>query len=137
MLRVVIGLLKGALVGGAVGYGLLHLGWTSGLIAYLACAVVGAGVGLVAGRAPWRAETLWTPLVKLIVGAGVGVGLCAVGYKVLPDASLHLAGLGTVSLHSGALLSPIVGVLYGIFVEVDDGGGKADPEQKRERKKAS
>jgi hypothetical protein len=136
MLRVVIGLLKGALVGGAVGYGLLHLGWTSGFIAYLACAVVGAGVGLVAGRAPWRAETLWTPLVKLIVGAAVGVGLCAVGYKVLPDPSLHLAGVGAFNLHSGAALAPIVGVLYGIFVEVDDGGGKPEPDKKRERPKA-
>jgi hypothetical protein len=122
MVRVVIGLIKGALVGGAVGYGLIHLGWASTVIAYLACAVVGAGVGLVAGRAPWRAETLWTPLVKLIVGAVVGVGLCAVGYKLLPDPSFAAGPLGVLSLHSGALLAPIVGVLYGVFVEVDDGG---------------
>jgi hypothetical protein len=130
MLRVVLGFIKGALVGGAVGYGLLHLGWTSGLIAYLACAAVGAGVGLVAGKAPWRAETLWTPLVKLIVGAAVGVGLCAVGYRVLPDPTFTVGALGALSLHSGVVLAPIVGILYGVFVEVDDGGGKPDPERK-------
>ena len=48
--------MKGAVVGGAVGYGSLLLGWLVGPLAYLACAAVGALVGLVAGRAPWHAE---------------------------------------------------------------------------------
>jgi hypothetical protein len=92
----------------------------------LACAVVGAGVGLVAGRPPWRSETLWTPAIKLIVGAAIGVGLCAVGFRLLPDPSLHVGSLGSLSLHSGPVLAPLVGILYGIFVEVDDGGRPSD-----------
>jgi hypothetical protein len=130
MLRVIVGLIKGAIIGGGVGFLLLKLGWTSStLIAYLACAAVGAVVGVVAGRAPWRAETIWTPVIKMIVGALVGVGLAAVGLKLVPDFSLHVKQLadfggGDLHLHSAPLLAPIIGVLYGIFVEVDDGGAK-------------
>jgi hypothetical protein len=122
MLRVIVGLLKGAVVGGAVGYGLLKLGWTSTFFTYVACSVVGALVGLVAGRPPWAAETFFTPLIKMIVGAAVGAGLCAIGLKVLPNPELTLGSLGTVSLHSGPALSLFIGMLYGLFVEVDDGG---------------
>ena len=127
MVRVILGLIKGAVVGGAIGYGLLQLGWTSGVLAYLACAVVGAIVGVVAGRAPWRAETIWTPVVKAIVGAGIGVGLCAIGFKLLPDPTFHVNGLGDLELHSGPVLAPLIGVLYGIFAEVDDGGKTPAP----------
>jgi hypothetical protein len=134
MLRVIIGLIKGAIVGGAVGFGLLKLGWTGGLFAYLACAVVGAVVGVVAGKPPWKAETIWTPVVKMIVGAGIGVGLCAAGLKLLPDPTFHVAQLGELHFRSGPVLAPLVGMLYGLFVEVDDGGKAAA--DKDEKKKA-
>jgi hypothetical protein len=135
MVRVILGLLKGAVVGGAIGYGLLQLGWTGGVLAYLACAVVGALVGVVAGRAPWKAETIWTPVVKMIVGAVIGVGLCAVGFKLLPNPSFHVNQLGNLELHSGPILAPLIGILYGIFVEVDD-GGKAKEAAATEAKKS-
>ncbi len=136
MLRVIIGIIKGAIVGGAVGFGLLKLGWTGGLFAYLACAVVGALVGVVAGKAPWKAETIWTPVVKMIVCAGIGVGLCAVGFKLLPDPTFNVAQLGgELHFHSGPVLAPLVGMLYGLFVEVDDGGKAAAEKDKEEKKK--
>jgi hypothetical protein len=125
-MRVIIGLIKGLIVGGGVGYGLLRLGWGSHAIAYLACALVGALVGVVAGRAPWKAETIWTPVLKMIVGALIGVGLCALGVHFGPDAEVYVAplraGVDHVPFRSGIILGPIIGVLYGIFVEVDDGG---------------
>jgi hypothetical protein len=126
MVRVILGLVKGVIVGGAIGYGLLQLGWTGGVLAYLACAVVGALVGVVAGRAPWKAETIWTPVVKMIVGAAIGVGLCAIGFKLLPNPTFHIRQVGDLELHSGPVLAPLIGVLYGIFVEVDDGGKAKD-----------
>src|SRR5438477_5541978 len=129
MLRVIVGILKGAIIGGGVGYGLVVLGWPSSFFAYVACAAVGAIVGVVAGRAPWRAETIWTPVIKMIVGALIGAGLCFVGFRFLPDPQFHLAGV-ELGLHSAPLLAPAVGVLYGIFVEVDDGGGKKEPAKK-------
>jgi len=127
MLRVIVGLLKGAVIGGGVGYLLLRFGWPSTVLAYLACAAVGAVVGVVAGRAPWRAETIWTPVIKMVVGSLVGVGLCALGLKLLPDFTVHvkqLGDLGELHLHSAPVLAPLIGMLYGIFVEVDDGGNK-------------
>jgi hypothetical protein len=129
-MRVIIGLVKGLIVGGTVGYGLLRLGWTSGALAYVACAIVGALVGVVAGRAPWKAETIWTPVLKMIVGAGIGVGLAALATHFGPDSEVYVkplkTGLEQVPFRSGPILAPIIGVLYGIFVEWDDGGGKKD-----------
>lgn len=127
MLRVIVGLLKGAVIGGGVGYLLLRFGWPSAFLAYLACAAVGAVVGVVAGRAPWRAETIWTPVIKMVIGALVGTGLCALGLRFLPDSVFHvkqLGDLGELHLHSAPMLAPLIGILYGIFVEVDDGGNK-------------
>ncbi|MDB4966413.1 MAG: hypothetical protein JWN44_2102 [Myxococcales bacterium] len=130
-MRVIVGLIKGLVVGGAVGYGILRLGWTSGVLAYVACAIVGALVGVVAGAAPWKAETIWTPVLKMVVGAAIGVGLAALGLHFGPDAQIYVAplkaGVDHVPFRSGAILAPIIGVLYGIFVEWDDGGTKKAP----------
>jgi len=127
-MRVIIGLIKGLVVGGAVGYGLLRLGWVAPVLAYLGCAVVGAVVGVVAGRAPWKADTIWTPVLKMIFGAAIGVGLAALGLHFGPGADVFVkplhAGLDMVPFKSGPILAPIVGVLYGSFVEWDDGGAK-------------
>jgi hypothetical protein len=126
-MRLIVGLIKGLVVGGAVGYGILRLGWTSTAIAYVACAVVGALVGVVAGRAPWKAETIWTPVLKMVVGAGIGVGLAALGLHFGPDSEVFVkplhTGLDQVPFRSGAILAPLVGLIYGTFVEWDDGGG--------------
>ncbi|HEX9102628.1 MAG TPA: hypothetical protein VF997_10505 [Polyangia bacterium] len=135
-MRVIIGLVKGVIVGGAVGYGLLRLGWTSGALAYVACAIVGALVGVVAGRAPWKAETIWTPVLKMVVGAGIGVGLAALGTHFGPDTEVYVkplqTGLEHVPFRSGPILAPIIGVIYGVFVEWDDGGSKKDAAAKKD-----
>jgi len=140
-MRVIIGLVKGLIVGAGVGYGLLRLGWTSGALAYVACAVVGALVGVVAGRAPWKAETNWTPVLKMIVGAGIGVGLAALGTHFGPDTEVFVkplhTGLDQVPFRSGPILAPIIGVIYGIFVEWDDGGAKKEPPAKKPDEKKS
>jgi hypothetical protein len=135
MLRLSIGLIKGAVFGGAIGFGLLKLGWTGAIMAYVACAAAGAIVGLVAGRAPWKAETIWTPVVKMVVGAVIGFGLCLLAFKLLPDPTFHVAQLGELHFRSGPILAPLIGILYGIFVEIDD-GGKAKEEADKEKKKA-
>ena len=130
-MRVIVGLIKGLVVGALVGYGILRLGWTSAAMAYVASAIVGAVVGVVAGRAPWKAETIWTPVLKMIVGALIGVGLAALGLHFGPAAEVYVKPLNTglehVPFRSGAILAPIIGVLYGIFVEWDDGGTKKAP----------
>jgi hypothetical protein len=120
MLRVIIGLIKGAAVGGLLGYGAWYLSFTGGVAAYLACALAGALVGVIAGRAPWKAETIWTPVIKMVVGALIGAGLCFVGFRFLPDPQFKLANV-ELGLHSATILAPAIAILYGIFVEVDDG----------------
>lgn len=139
MLRVIVGLIKGAVVGGGVAYGLLRLGLgaPSSVISYLACAVVGALVGVVAGRAPWKAETIWTPVLKMVVGAGVGAGLAALGLHFLPEKTFTVSSLGAVSLASAPVLSLGVGLLYGLFVELDDGGEKSAPAAKKPKARAA
>ena len=135
MTRIIVGLVKGAIVGGGIGYGLIRLGLTSTVFVYLACAAVGALVGVVAGRAPWKAETIWTPVLKMVVGAAIGSGLAAAGLHVLPTTTFSINGLGDLSLASAPVLALGVGVLYGVFVELDDGGEKATDPQKPAAKK--
>lgn len=135
MVRVILGLVKGLAVGGGLGYLLLYLHIDGGgPLAYAACAVVGALVGVIAGRAPWRADTIWTPVVKALVGAAIGAGLCFAGRRFLPDLAPTIAGVGTIPLRGATFLSAAIGVLYGIFVEVDDGGGADDKDKKSEER---
>ena len=123
MQRVILGLVKGLIVGGGIAYGLLRLGWTAPVWSYLACALVGAVVGVVCGRAPWKSETIWTPVVKLIVGGLIGAGLCALGRHVIPAFHVvNIANVGDITTDGGPFLAACVGLIYGIFVEVDDGG---------------
>lgn len=126
--RALLGLIKGLILGGAMGYALLRTGLGQGLLAYLACGVLGATVGLVCGKAPWRAETIWTPVLKMIFGLLAGTGLYALGHRFAPELAVGklipvlppaLAGL---TLNSGVALAPAIGMLYGAFVEIDDGG---------------
>ena len=132
MLRLVLGVLKGAIVGGAVGAGAWKLGVAGGALAFVACGVVGALVGVVCGKAIWRQETLFTPLLKGIFGFAVGLGLYYVARRLLGGTHLAVAtGFGAPDrpfVEVPFLIGPLVGLLYGAFVEVDDssgGGGKA------------
>ncbi len=136
--RALLGLIKGLVVGSGVGYGLILFGHDQGVLSYLACGLVGLLVGLVCGRAPWRAETIWTPAIKMIFGFLVGLGLYALGHHFIPaGTAVPLAqdvartfNLKNLTLTSGAVLAPLIGMLYGLFVEVDDGGSVRD-EKKR------
>lgn len=124
--RALFGLIKGLVVGGAFGYCLLKLGNPSGFLVYLCCGIVGAVVGLFCGRVPWQAETIWTPVLKMVFGLGMGMGMYAIGHRFMPGMSLTIQGLTeAVPLSSGAVLAPLVGGLYGLFVEVDDGGSSS------------
>ncbi|MSP62037.1 MAG: hypothetical protein EXR72_17235 [Myxococcales bacterium] len=136
MLRAIVGLIKGLVVGGGVGYGLVVSGMAeSGALAYVACALVGALVGVVCGRAPWKSETIWTPVVKMIVGAVIGGGLCALGRHFLPGATLYHVEKFALTPQSGPFLATAIGVLYGVFVEIDD-GGKSEKQGPKDQKPA-
>jgi hypothetical protein len=77
VLRLLIGLLKGIVIGGLVGFGLAKLGFAApgAIIAYLAAAVSGSLVGLVAGKPIWAKEAKIEAGMKAVVGALLGAGL--------------------------------------------------------------
>jgi hypothetical protein len=130
MLRLVLGILKGAVVGAAVGLGAAKIGIGGGALGYVVSGVVGALVGVVCGKAIWRQETLFTPLLKAIFGFGVGVALYLGANKLLGGMHLALAtGMGAPDkplVEVPILFAPLVGIIWGAFIEVDDSGsGKA------------
>ncbi len=130
--RALLGLIKGLIVGGGLGYALLKLGNPDNVLVYIICGLVGAVVGVLCGRPPWRAETFWTPIIKMVFGFGVGAGLYALGHRYMPNLFISVQGFAdSVPLRSGAILATAIGALYGLFVEVDDGGSAAPAAAKR------
>jgi hypothetical protein len=77
--RLLIGILKGLLVGALLGFGLVKLGFPmpGALFAYLAAALNGVVVGLIAGKPIWAKDAKIEAGMKAFVGALLGVGLMA------------------------------------------------------------
>ncbi|MCG5052571.1 MAG: hypothetical protein KA712_06395 [Myxococcales bacterium] len=138
MFRVITGLLKGGIVGGGLGYGAYTLGLGAGSTGYLVYALVGFFTGVICGKPLWRQETLWTPVVKGLVGAGLSCLVYFGARKFLGGFSLPLpealsVSAGTPLVDVPFLFGAVVGIVYGVLVEVDDGGGTAataDPKAK-------
>jgi hypothetical protein len=130
--RVILGLLKGGIIGGGLGYGFQYLKLPGGLMNYLLYGIIGALVGFIAGRPFWRHDTIWTPVIKAIVGFGICVGLYALVFKALGDPKLSFVGSGVTATSLPYAFGALVGVVYGVFVEVDD-GGKAEQESGKKK----
>ena len=128
MVRVLLGIIKGGVVGAAVGFAATKVGFGTGAAAWLVYGVIGFLVGIVCGKAIWRHDTLVTPLLKGIFGFLLGMGLYWLAGKALGGLKLPItARLGAPDQPLAAiplLIGPVVGILYGIFVEVDDGERK-------------
>ena len=131
MLRVLSGVLKGGLIGFCVGALSWRIGMT-GVPAFIDYGLIGALVGVLGGRPPWRQETIWTPLLKGIFGIVVGIGLYWLAHKLLGNTRLDLAvKLGAPDKpipDVSVVLGPMVGALWGILVELDDSGASTNPD---------
>ena len=122
--RLLLGLIKGAVIGGGVGYGAYHLGLAGGwgCIVY---GVVGLLVGLVAGRPFWShlgdpESTIWVGVLKGLVGYGVGVGIYALVHKVAGDPQVAAFGCSHRLTDWSFVFGGGVGAIYGAWVELDD-----------------
>ncbi len=126
-MRVIVGLLKGAIIGGGLGFGFTQLGSLSqhGFMQYLLYAAIGALVGFIAGKPFWRHDTIWTPVIKALFGAAVCIGLYLLVKKPLGDPKLAFIGPTVTATSLPYVFGAAVGAVYGIFVEVDDGGKAA------------
>lgn len=138
--RLIVGILKGLVVGGLIGFGLLKLGFAvpPGILAYVAAAVTGIVVGLIAGKPIWAKDAKIEAGMKAFVGALLGAGLMFAARKwltmpmlpALPNAlgageQMAAAGsaatLGHFSMTSLALVAAVLGGFY-------DADNTPDPE---------
>ena len=125
MVKLLVGLLKGAVIGGAVGYGAVQLATATGFgNAWLTFGLVGALVGLFVGKPLWtllrdKNSTNWIAVLKGLFGFGGGCGLYALFAK-LWNPSFQIAGYpaGWPPFVGG-----LIGAVYGGFVELDDSIG--------------
>jgi hypothetical protein len=134
--RILLGLLKGGIIGGALGYGFyLTVMSDIGALHYVLYGVIGALVGFIAGKPFWRHDTIWTPVVKAVVGFAICVGLYALVAKALGDPGVDFIEEGMTATKYPFVFGALVGVVYGVFVEVDD-GGKAKKEEAKKKESA-
>jgi hypothetical protein len=134
--RLLIGIVKGLLVGGLIGFGLAKLGLAApgAIIAYLAAAVTGVLVGLIAGKPIWAKDAKIEAGMKAFVGALLGAGLMyavrrwltmplpiALGPLSAANLSLGEAATSTGTIGGLAItsLAAIAGLLGG-FYEADN-----------------
>ena len=138
MVKLLVGLLKGAVIGAAIGYGAAQIGFGDGAAAWLTYGVVGVLVGLLVGRPLWAlikdaGATSWVSVLKAAFGFGVGCGLYALIAKVWAP-NFQIAGYS-------AMWSPFVGgaigAVYGGFVELDDAIGGGAPDSDKTKAKQS
>ena len=138
--RAVIGLLKGGVVGAALGAGAYKLGITGGFLAFLTYAIVGGLVGILCGKPPWRQDTFWTTALKGIFGAVVGGVLYWGAGKLFGGAHVAFASrLGIPDrplMDLPVLLGPLVGAVWGTFVEIDDGGSSGSAKAAKAKPRA-
>ncbi|HEY6039014.1 MAG TPA: hypothetical protein VIV58_32250 [Kofleriaceae bacterium] len=126
MVKLVVGLLKGAVIGGAVGYGAEALKTATGFsVAFLTYGVVGLLVGLLVGRPLWslirdKSATSWVGIIKGLVGFGIGCGLWAIVAKAW-NPQMEIAGH---PFQWSPYLGGLIGAVYGAFVELDDASGE-------------
>lgn len=126
--RLGIGLMKGLILGAAVGAGIFFgLHWPTpagGALGYLLAIGTTGTTGIFAGRAPWKDGAWIEAALKGLVGAGVGGGLywLAMRYGGLlgdvPTLGVPWVGFGP------AYLALIAGV-FGAVVELDHAGDEA------------
>jgi hypothetical protein len=131
--RLIVGIMKGLVVGGLVGFAILKLGFAvmPGWLAYVAAAISGVLIGLIAGKPIWAKDAKIEAGMKAAVGAFLGAGLMFAARKwltmPLPSLPEALGGaqiaaaaketglavtLGQFSMTSLAAIAALLGGFY-------------------------
>ena len=137
--RLLIGILKGIIVGGAVGAALyfgLHQGSLESGFAYVLYGAVGALTGVVAGKPLWKQGAWIEALLRGVFGIAVGCGLYALASSFLHVAAIPLpAGLfprlGDAEIprflfQQPLAMAPLLATLYASLIELDNDGKGED-----------
>ncbi len=132
--RLIVGIVKGLVVGGLIGFGLLQLGYAAlpAWLAYIAAAITGVVIGLIAGKPIWAKDARIEAGMKAVVGAFLGAGLMFAARRWLtmpvPDVVLASLKVTTKELSLGyfpiSALATIAAVLGGFY----DADNTPDPE---------
>jgi hypothetical protein len=122
--KLLIGVLKGLVIGGAIGFGAYKLELTGGFH-WLTYGLVGMFVGFLVGRPLWsliadKNTTFVVGVLKGLFGFGVGVGLYAIVAKAWGGFDLTINGETHNVYDWQWLLGGAIGAVYGGFVELDD-----------------
>lgn len=140
MLKLLVGILKGAVIGGALGYGAFALANATGFgNPWLTYGLIGAIVGLFVGKPIWslirsKESTTWIAVLKSIFGFGLGCGLYAIVAKAW-GGSWYIDAVGQDVLAWPPTLGGAIGAVYGGFVELDDAIGEdKTPPAKKDQK---
>lgn len=138
-MKLLVGILKGAVIGAALGYGAHALGQATGFgNPWLTFGLIGALVGLFVGKPIWslirdKNATIWISVLKSAFGFGIGCGLYAlVARAITPE--LWISGYNVFVW--SPTLGGAIGALYGGFVELDDAIGD-DKSPKKDAKAPS
>lgn len=129
--NLIVGLIKGVVIGGAVGYG-AYAADLGGGFNWVTYGVIGAFVGLLVGRPLWshladKRSTAVTSIIKAVFGYGVCVGLYALVAKAWGGFDLTIAD-ETHNLYDWTfVLGAAIGGVYGAWVEADDAPAVAAP----------
>ena len=134
MFRLLLGLLKGAVIGGGLGYGAYELG-LGGWAGWFVYCSIGAVIGLLVGKPIWshlrdKGATLWTPALKAVFGAGIGAGLYALVKYFASGMELELLGETRAIPNWQFIVGAGIGAVYGAFTELDDSIGNKNPDSK-------
>ena len=125
MVKLLVGILKGAIIGGAIGYGAYALELTGGFN-WLTYGLIGLFVGLLVGRPVWslirdKNATNVIAILKAAFGFGVGCGLYALVAKAWGGGHLMIGDYNAFDWQP--TLGGAIGAIYGGFVELDDAIG--------------
>jgi len=135
VIKLVVGILKGAVIGAALGYGAYTLGQSTGFAnPWIIYGLIGAIVGLFVGRPIWslirdKDSTSVIAILKAVFGFGIGCGLYALVAKVW-NPTLAISTIENVFAWPPTL-GGAVGAVYGGFVELDDAIGDDKPAAKK------
>jgi hypothetical protein len=126
VIKLLVGLLKGAVIGGAISYGAYAVHFDFPWLVY---GVVGVLVGLVAGRPIWslfrdKNATSVVAMLRAAFGFGIGCGLYALVNRFVLPATLDVGGIDVFTWPIGLG----IGALWGGFLELDDSVG-GDPDK--------
>ena len=138
MVKLLIGILKGAVIGGALGYGLMSLYSALGFEAnpWITYGLIGAVVGLFVGKPIWalirdKDSTSVVAILKSAFGFGIGCGLYALINRAWGP-ELAISSVSNVFAWPPTL-GGAIGAVYGGFVELDDAIGDDKPAGAKEK----